>query len=446
MSVGKAVRFALNKPQQVIWNSEARYKVVVAGRRCGKTTLAAMLLVANALKSENRYGDPLDSSSECVYFGTDREQAKRNLWAMLKEFSAPWTVHVHENTCVLTVNNGAHDCRIRLLGMDDPDKARGLAIRFAVMDEYADMHEAAWPEIIRPALMDNRGDALFIGTPKGRNHFYELYTDAISGNLGPEWEAFSFQSGDNDTIAKDELDAMAKAYSRGSPELYQQEIEGRFISKGGQIFNSDDFPIRRDEPKGGTYLMAVDLAGFTKETGRRNAQMERLDETSIAIVKAYPVTIDGRSDIAWWVKEILHGRWDVEETAEKIVTTYLKNRISAIGIEKGALARAVAPYLQQVQTRLGVWMTPRPLTHGNQSKYDRIQWALQGRAKSGLITLNKGEWNQPLIDQAVSFPDSRVHDDLLDSLAFIDQLSDLVEATDFIFPEQWSPSDSIAGY
>ena len=72
--------------------------------------------------------------------------------------------------------------------------------------------------------------------------------------------------------------------------------------------------------------------------------------------------------------------------------------------------------------------------------------ALQGRAQQGLVTLAPGEWNSRFIDQAVSFPDSRVHDDLLDAVAFVDQLSDLVEATDLILPEQWRPTDAIAGY
>jgi hypothetical protein len=447
--MAQAVQFSLNKPQQVIWNSPARFKVIVAGRRMGKTTFAAMQMVAAALATHNHYGEPIRGNSQVLYFGTDREQAKRNVWAMLKEFAKPWTVHVHENTSVLTVNNGLYNVQIRLMGMDDPDKARGMAIRHVVMDEYADMPPQAWPEIIFPALMDSRGTATFIGTPKGRNHFYDLYADALKGELGPEWEAFSFTSGDNDTIHRSELEQMARSYAKGSPELYEQEIEGKFISKGGQLFNRDDFPILTATPNtSGTRFITVDLAGFTKSAGKKG-QIARLDETAIVTNFAYMKNVDGNQEVAWHIEDIQHGQWDVEETAANIVLAYAKAKARICGIEKGALMRAVEPYMAQVQRSLGVFMNVRPLTHGNQQKWDRIQWALQGRAKRGLVTLQKGEWNELFLDQAVEFPSKLMHDDLIDGVAYQDQIADMIAFDNVLAHNdmnRWEPTDTVSGY
>jgi phage terminase large subunit-like protein len=441
------LRISLNKPQQAIHNSKARFKVVVAGRRVGKTTYAALSMLIEALMSENDRGVALDATSEVVYFAVDREQAKRNIWNMLKEYARPVTVHVHENSAVLTVSNGVNNCRIRLLGMDNPDAARGLKLRYAVMDEYADMPPGAWDEIIRPALMDCKGGALFIGTPKGKNHFYELYTGALTEQLGPEWEAFTFESKDNNALDRGELESMADAYSRGSQELYDQELRGKFISKGGKLFSHEDFPISAEEPKRGSYYITVDLAGFSRESGKKNAAIRRLDETAIAVVKAYPTTDNkGKDATGWWVKEIRHGRWDVEETAVQIVHAYAECKAIALGVERGALANAVAPYLDAVQESMGVWMNTRPLSHGNTAKWDRIQWALQGRAKRGLITLNKGPWVEHFLEQAVDFPSRLTHDDLIDALAYAEQLADWVDYVPEHLPEKWAPTDPIAGY
>jgi phage terminase large subunit-like protein len=439
---------SLIEPQQIIFNSPARFKVCAAGRRLGKTTLAAIMCITEGLKTENAYGDPLGSDAEVVYFGVDREQAKRNVWNILKQIAKDAGVFVkaHENNAVLTISNGVNECRIRLLGMDNPDSARGMKLRFAVLDEYADMPEEAWAEIIRPALMDSRGSALFIGTPKGKNHFFELFSKVKLGLEGDDWEAFEFGSKANTTIHEDELEKMAEEYSRGSPELYAQEIEGKFIAKGGALFHEDDFIIAKENNMVGSTFITVDLAGFQRASGKRNAEMKKLDETVICVAKAYTTTDkNGKEDVGWFVEEMYHGQWDVEETARRIVDAYVKHRPQALGIEKGALYNAVTPYMETYQRQRRAWFEAVPLTHGNQKKYDRIQWALQGRLKRGLITLKKADWNVHLIEQAVDFPSRLSHDDMVDALAYMDQLADYIEF-DWGSQQQWTPFDITSGY
>lgn len=435
------LRFSMTGPQQVIHNSDARFKVVVAGRRFGKTIYAVQKCILEALKSHNDYGEPLDSSSEVLYIGTTLEQARRNAWNYFKEYARPVAEKIHENTVTITVVTGV---RIRLLGMDNPDAARGLKARFACLDEYAQMPEFAWSEIIRPALADSRGGGLFIGTPKGRNHFHKLYLEALNGKKG--WEAFNFETGDNPTIHPEELEAMEEEYTRGSESLHEQEILGKFVSKGGKLFNVDQFKISEDEPKDGEWKIAVDLAGFSTEAGRRNSEISKRDETAIAIVKIY--------ERGWWVKEIMHGRWGVRETALKIVKAAYDHGIADVGIEKGALKNAVEPYMREYQNQLnGRWINIIPLTHGNTKKYDRIQWALQGRAEKGQITLNPGEetihrapWIDVLLDQAIEFPSRLTHDDLLDALAYIDQMAEVSYLDMSEWPSEYEPLDSVSGF
>lgn len=438
------LRVSLHPAQQVIHQSPARFKVVAAGRRFGKTFYAVENALIEGLKAVNTFGSPIGPDSEVAYIGVDREQAKRNAWNLLKELGRPVIEMAHENNVVATLVNGV---RIRLLGMDNPDAARGLKLRYAILDEYADMPENVWKEIIRPALMDTQGGALFIGTPKGKNHFYQLFLNSLTNPeveqngeiIRPyaEYEAFNFSSADNPTLKATELSSMAWEYANGSEDLLKQETEAKFISKGGKIFSADQFPISKVEPEDGTYYVAVDLSGFAKESQKSHAELRKRDETAIAVVKVGPK--------GWWVKEIQHGQWGVRETALRIVKAGFDHQAS-VGIESGALANAVAPYLEEYQNQFNRWLNIIPLTHGNNRKWDRIQWALQGRAQKGQITLNEGDWTDKLIDQAVDFPDRRSHDDLLDALAYIDQMAEVIHFDLDGLPKGFEPMDVDSGY
>ena len=85
------------------------------------------------------------------------------------------------------------------------------------------------------------------------------------------------------------------------------------------------------------------------------------------------------------------------------------------------------------------------MTHGNQKKTDRIVWALQGRFEHGKVQLNYGDWNNEFVDQLVNFPNSQLHDDLIDALAYIDQIQ-IVEYFQDYDEEEYEPMDAYAGY
>lgn len=147
------IQFNLHPAQAEIHAHIARFKIVAAGRRFGKTVFSVIRCFEEALATENARGIQLDSSSEVLYIGIDREQAKRNAWPYFKQFAQEIEratglhVRVLEKTSLIELPKELGGCRIRLLGMDDPDAARGMKIRFAVLDEYADMPPRVGPEI-----------------------------------------------------------------------------------------------------------------------------------------------------------------------------------------------------------------------------------------------------------------------------------------------------------
>ena len=163
----------------------------------------------------------------------------------------------------------------------------------------------------------------------------------------------------------------------------------------------------------------------------------KLDESAIAVVK---VTDDG----VLFVKEIIHGRWYIQETATKILMAIREYRPISVGIERGALKNAVMPYLTDMMRKSNIFAHVQDLTHGNKKKADRIIWALQGRFEHGRIVLNKEEDWSEFLDQLLMFPSQGVHDDLPDALSYIDQLA----VTSYFVDDQedeWEPIDIVSG-
>ncbi len=409
----------LHPAQLQIFKSDARFKIVVAGRRFGKSYLSAWLLLINAIQSK---------SKDVFYIAPTFQQAKDIMWAMLKDLGQDLIVQAYENTAVLTLINGR---KIYLKGSDRPETLRGTGISYVVLDEYASMKPVVWEQIIRPSLADVQGRALFIGTPAGKNHFFDLYNDAEEDN---EWDRFQFRSIDNPFLPAAEIQASRKNMSTMS---FRQEFEASFETFTGGIFKEEWFKVE-EEPEEGTYCIAIDPAGYEQSEKERNLKRSRLDETAIAIVK-----IDRDK---WWVKDILHGRWNIKETARRILKAAIDVEANTIGIEVGALRNAILPYLEDEMRTENQWLSIAELRHGGKKKNDRITWSLQGRMEHGQITFNPEKDWKVFISQLLDFPNRLAHDDLLDSLAYIDQVSVADFAHSIELEEEWSPIDNVAGY
>ena len=406
--------------QQEVFEDSSRFKVIAAGRRTGKSRLAAWKLIIEGLQCKRGH---------VFYVAPTQGQARDIMWQTLLEVGHPVIASSHINNLQIKLVNGA---TIALKGADRPETMRGVSLSFLCMDEYADMKPEVWEQILRPALADQKGDAMFIGTPMGRNHFYDLFQYA-SLSEDEQWKGWHFTSYDNPLLDKEEINAAKKSMSAFS---FRQEFMASFEAAGGELFKEEHIKFCEEEPEEGQFYIAVDLAGFA-DVQTATTKTNRLDQTSIAVVKA--------GTEGWWVADIIHGRWGVEKTARKIFEAVRDYRPIAVGIEKGALKNAVYPYLNDIMKSNQRFFRVEELTHGNKRKIDRIVWALQGRFEHGKITLNKGDWNTEFLDELFQFPNKLVHDDLIDSLAYIDQLAQVAYAIDYE-EEEYELTDYYSGY
>jgi len=415
------LNFSLLPWQQEVFKDTTRFKVVAAGRRCGKSRMAAVTLLIEGLKCPQ--------GSAVLYVSPTMGQSRQIIWDLLLDLGREVIQSSHVNNLDITLINGA---RIYVRGADRPDTLRGVSLTYAVLDEVADIKPEAWEQVIRASLSDKRGRALFIGTPKGRNWFYDTFKLGESED-DPDWKSWHFTTADNPLIDKKEIESAKKTLSSFA---FKQEYMASFTNAGSDIFK-EEWIKYVVEPSFGSYYIAVDLAGFEEVAKQAANSKKRLDESAISIVK---VTEDGK----WFVQKIEHGRWDIRETAAKILMAIRDYRPLAVGIERGALKNAVLPYLSDLMRKNNTFAHIVDLTHGNRKKADRIIWALQGRFEHGRIVLNSEEDWDEFVDQLILFPAQGVHDDLPDSLSYIDQLAvtSYMEEDD---NEDWQPIDIISG-
>lgn len=210
----------LTKPQSYIFKDESRFRVVVAGRRFGKTFLSTVELIRAALHGGNK---------NCWYIAPTYKAAKDIAWEMLiKSVPREYIVKTNETSLSLHLANGSV---ISLKGAEKPDNLRGRALDFCVLDEFADMRKEAWYEVIRPSLSDRMGSAIFIGTPKGRNHFYDLWTKGVDGDDG--WASYQYTTLDGGNVPASEIDSARKDLDE---RTFKQEYEAKFVNYSGIIY------------------------------------------------------------------------------------------------------------------------------------------------------------------------------------------------------------------
>lgn len=405
--------------QQQVWEDPTRFKIVAAGRRTGKSRLAAWMLIVNALQADRGH---------VFYVAPTQGQARDIMWQTLLELAHPVVSNAHINNLQIKLVNGA---TISLKGADRPETMRGVSLKFLVMDEYADMKPEVFEQILRPALADQKGAALFIGTPMGRNHFYDLYKYAELED-DESYTAWHFTSYDNELLDPDEIDLAKKSMSSYA---FRQEFMASFEARGSEMFK-EDWVKFAETPEIGDYYISIDLAGF-EDVSKKRTKNSKLDESAIAVVKV--------NENGWHLENMIYGRWDLAETARKIFEVVRDYRPISVGIERGISKQAVMSPLMDLMKQRGRFFVVEELTHGNKKKTDRIMWALQGRFENGQITLGQGEWNSRFMDQLFQFPDPLTHDDLVDAFAYTDQLAKVAYSYDFEI-DDLEVLDAVTGY
>ena len=201
------------EPQRAIHKAVAanRFTVVVAHRRMGKTVAAINQLIHSSLKCTN-------DNPRYAYIAPTYGQAKRIAWDYLEQFTRPLDARLN----VSELKADFFGRRIQLYGSDNPDSLRGQYFDGVVIDEIADQDPKIWNEIIRPALTDRKGFALFLGTPKGRNHFADFRDRAASSE---DWSLLEFKASETGILDAGELESAKKEMGA---DKYAQEFECSF--------------------------------------------------------------------------------------------------------------------------------------------------------------------------------------------------------------------------
>ena len=197
-----------------------RFSVLVCHRRWGKTVFSINHTIDKALRCT-------ENNPQFAYIAPNYGQAKRVAWDMLKGFVKDLpgvTTNEQELRMDIARPQFGDRARIMLLGAENPDSIRGLYLDGVIIDEFADCDPTVWGKVVRPALADRKGWAIFIGTPKGQNHFYNIYQTALK-NLDFDWYAALYKASETGVIDPYELEAARREMTS---EEYDQEFECDF--------------------------------------------------------------------------------------------------------------------------------------------------------------------------------------------------------------------------
>lgn len=215
----------LSVPQRTIVTAPQRFKVAVCGRRFGKTTLAIWLMCREAAQP----------GREIFYIAPTYRQAKMIAWKKLKNklLDLRWVKKINETELSIVLKN---ESTISLKGADGgAQNLRGVGLDAVILDEAAIIDEEAWTEVLRPALADKQGWALFISTPAGMNWLKDLYD--LAEEYPDEWASFQFTSIEGGNIPEAEIEAARRTLDA---RTFQQEFEASFVNFSGRIFYAFD--------------------------------------------------------------------------------------------------------------------------------------------------------------------------------------------------------------
>ena len=224
------------RPQFVAFHArDKRWAVIVAHRRAGKTVACIMELLTRALataKKDARY----------AYIAPFREQAKTVAWSYLKHYAYNVVKDpekdFRESDLEVRLFNGS---TVRLFGADNPNALRGMYLDGVVMDEFADMRPSLWGEVIRPTLSDRKGWAVFIGTPRGRNAFFDINEQALTD---PDWFHVELKASETHLLPDSEL---ADAQKTMTANQYDQEYECSFEAAVIGAVYAKELKVCRDQ-------------------------------------------------------------------------------------------------------------------------------------------------------------------------------------------------------
>ena len=215
------MKISLTKAQHQVSQSKKRFRVLISGRRFGKTYLCITEMMKYATK-------PLQN---IWYVAPTFKMAKEICWSNLKvilnEFN--WIDDLNETN--LTVRIKKSNSTISLKSADQPDALRGTGINFLILDEFADIDKRTWFEVLRASISDTMGNVLFTGTPRGYGNWsYEMY---LKGKQDLEWDSFQFTTLQGGMVTEKELQ---QAQMDLDVRTFRQEFQGTFENYAGSVY------------------------------------------------------------------------------------------------------------------------------------------------------------------------------------------------------------------
>ena len=389
----------LHSGQIDVAKSNARFKVLVAGRRWGKTRLGVWLCIAKAMQGNKTW-----------WVAPTYSMANEG-WKEIRRLGIDYGVVVKEGEKTIYTPTGGY---VTVRTADNPDRLRGAGLDFIVLDECAYIKEETWKEVLRPTLTERQGGALFISTPRGYNWFSRIFDEAENQD---DWERWQKPTNTNPLVPLDELDIAKKEIGSF---LYSQEYEAQFIEQTGGLFKPEWFKyykknVYQDYNEKGYLETKVMYLFDNKQVNHNDLRIITTVDLATSTKESADFTvvctlgIDKNQNV--FVLDLIRRKMEAPDVLKLLEAVYEKWLPSVIGVESAGYQLALIQMAKR-QTSL-----PIVKLKADRDKFSRAL-PLSAKMESGIVYYpNESVWYSDLEKEMLQFPAGE-HDDQVDALAY----------------------------
>ena len=389
----------LHSGQIDVAKSNARFKVLVAGRRWGKTRLGVWLCIAKAMQGKKTW-----------WVAPTYSMANEG-WKEIRRLGIDYGVVVKEGEKTIYTPTGGY---VTVRTADNPDRLRGAGLDFIVLDECAYIKEETWKEVLRPTLTERQGGALFISTPRGYNWFSRIFDEAENQD---DWERWQKPTNTNPLVPLDELDIAKKEIGSF---LYSQEYEAQFIEQTGGLFKPEWFKyykknVYQDYNEKGYLETKVMYLFDNKQVNHNDLRIITTVDLATSTKESADFTvvctlgIDKNQNV--FVLDLIRRKMEAPDVLKLLEAVYEIWLPSVIGVESAGYQLALIQMAKR-QTSL-----PIVKLKADRDKFSRAL-PLSAKMESGIVYYpNESVWYSDLEKEMLQFPAGE-HDDQVDALAY----------------------------